>query len=160
MISVSLPGKDTENENLDESSFPLLLDAPATLFSSSSNSKLHSSDDSDDAGTEGNGDASSNGNVTPEGDELQAQCRRVMFQLESYLTGPHGDEDKMEGRTQAQKPIAWGQIIYALIAEQATLKKHSELPLGPVQDAEPGPTTFAEVCASANVNVWEGAIFL
>lgn len=80
----------------------------------------------------------------------------------------------MEGRTRAQAralnqqqaaellstlgPIAGSQIINSLAAGQGTLKKHSELPLGPVQDPEPKPTAFAEACAFAYANVWEGAM--
>lgn len=53
--------------------------------------------------------------------------------------------------------IFGNEVIHVIIAEQAiVLKKHVELELGPVQDAEPKLTTFAEVCASACVYVWEG----
>lgn len=54
-------------------------------------------------------------------------------------------------------PIFGNQVIHAVIAKQAmVMKKHIELALGPVQDAETEPTTFAEVCASVYVNVLDG----
>ena len=100
------------------------------------------------------------------------QYRRAMRQLEMYMTGPHDDEERREGRTRAQNralsqqqatgllsmlgPITEDEVIHALIAEQATLEKPSEVPLGPVQDAGPEPTTFAEARASAHA--WEGAM--
>ena len=46
-------------------------------------------------------------------------------------------------------------MIHALIA---TLEEQSEVPLGPVQDAGPKPTLFAEARASAHAHVWEGAM--
>ena len=49
-------------------------------------------------------------------------------------------------------------MIHALIAEQATLEKPSEVPLGPVQDAGPEPTAFAEARAAAYAQVWEAAM--
>ena len=97
-----------------------------------------------------------------------------MRQLETYITGPHDDEEKSEGRTRAQNralsqqqatgllsvlgPITGNEVMHALIAGQATLEKPSEVPLGPAQDAGPEPTTFAKVCVSAHAHVWEGAM--
>ena len=165
------------------------LDAPTTSSSSSSNSKPHSSADSGDshdshdsdnrnnsnnAGNKENDDASSNGSVTPDGDETPVQYHRVTHQLESYVTGPHDDEEKSRGRTRAQTRalnqqqrigllstlglVAEDQIKNALIAKQAAVKKHSELPLGPVQETEPEPTTFFDACAFVHANLWEEVI--
>ena len=88
-----------------------------------------------------------------------------MHQPESYLTGPHGDEEKREGRTRAltwalNQQQATGLVsTLGLVAEDQiinTLKKDSESPLEPVQDVDQGPTTFAKACASVNAKVWEG----
>ena len=57
VVSTSPRVEDTENANLNKSNFPSPLDSPTMSSSSSSNSKQHSTNDSDDAGTEGEGDA-------------------------------------------------------------------------------------------------------
>ena len=49
--------------------------------------------------------------------------------------------------------IAGDQVIHALIFEQSTLKKPGEIPLGPVQDAEPEPITLVEAFASLHAHV-------
>ena len=97
-----------------KSNIPMPFDTPTTSSSLSSNSKPHSSDgsndsdnrdDSDDSNntsTESSSDAYSNGSVTPDDFETPTQYHRAMYQLESYMTGPHGNEEKKEGRIRAK----------------------------------------------------------
>ena len=132
---------------------------------SSHNSHPEPPDDVDDDS------ASSSDGATSDCDGMPMKYRRAMRQLETYMTGPHDDEERREGRTRAQNralsqqqatgllsvlgSITGNDVIHALIA---TLEEQSEVPLGPVQDAGPEPTTFAEARASAHAHVWEGAM--
>ena len=97
-----------------------------------------------------------------------------MKQIETSNVGPHGHEERREGRTRAQTralnqqhatgllatlgPVSGNHILRVLIAEQRTLKKPNEVAADPAKGAQPEPTTFAEARASVHAELWEGAM--
>ena len=65
-------------------------------------------------------------------------------------------QKQASGLLSALGHTARDKVLHALISDQATLEKPSEIPLGPVQDVGPEPTTFAKASASAHAHVGGG----